>query len=427
VDIAVIGGSMTYGHNCHDSVLGDLKDCAWPRRLEQLLRTLNPKIVVHNNARPGWGYENWLYDWSLRSHHPDLYIIDLAVNAQSFAKSPLQLQQVLDVFLHTLLRRKQTMNNASYAILFLETFRTCSIHVDDCDKHCVFEEQGQMHSNLTNLSYSWCNGWWSIQDFETPVLRHYGIPIASYRDAVWPDLANPTRLLPCFWNGMSHSDAIAHILAADVVMYAMHRLMSYKPGNSICDVESMNPVPFHQNLVIPQYCSDSAYPYGTKLSSITNPENFLPISSYCWNFTEDRPGKHGWIATASSVTNKTNQPNNYLAFAINTSSTPRLEITYLQSYENYGRVQLFIGRQDFNKTRIGEALGSYELSGFSGEHFSVPKTTVFVRNGSVVSPMSSHDFHILPNSVTNGTFVVALVLLIETPTSKFKLLEINSC
>lgn len=45
----------------------------------------------------------------------------------------------------------------------------------------------------------------------------FGIPIPSYRDAVWPDIDNPPLDLPHFWNGLSHPDRVAHELVSDVV------------------------------------------------------------------------------------------------------------------------------------------------------------------------------------------------------------------
>jgi hypothetical protein len=49
--------------------------------------------------------------------------------------------------------------------------------------------------------YRYCSRWWTTADIERPVVRHYQIPTASYRDAVWPNLNQPRHDLPCFWVG----------------------------------------------------------------------------------------------------------------------------------------------------------------------------------------------------------------------------------
>lgn len=78
----------------------------------------------------------------------------------------------------------------------------------------------------SNQTYGWCNRWWMMGSHERNIVQHYELPIISYRDAVWPSLANPRPLLPCFWNGISHPDAIGHLLFGDVVAYGLLRSLS---------------------------------------------------------------------------------------------------------------------------------------------------------------------------------------------------------
>ena len=79
----------------------------------------------------------------------------------------------------------------------------------------------------------WCPWYWDMGGVEARVARHYGLPVASYRDAVWPDMAAPPPdLAAAFWHsddGGIHPDAVAHELLADTVKYALGRLLVLSP------------------------------------------------------------------------------------------------------------------------------------------------------------------------------------------------------
>lgn len=107
----------------------------------------------------------------------------------------------------------------------------------------------------------WCPWYWDMGGVEARVARHYGLPVASYRDAgeevggrrrqrrrrggsyyetlasyrdaVWPDMAAPPPdLASAFWHsddGGIHPDAVAHELLADTVKYALGRLLLVGP------------------------------------------------------------------------------------------------------------------------------------------------------------------------------------------------------
>lgn len=87
-------------------------------------------------------------------------------------------------------------------------------------------------------TYSWCDRWWEAASLERPIVQHYGLPIASYRDAVWPVLPTPSRLLPCFWNGWSHPSALGHVLMAQVVT---HGLLQAILQQGACSVSANTP------------------------------------------------------------------------------------------------------------------------------------------------------------------------------------------
>lgn len=140
---------------------------------------------------------------------------------------------------------------------------------------------------------------------ERPVVRHYNLPVASYRDAVWPILSKPRRDLPCLWNGKSHPDAISHTIIGDVMAYGLIRaaLASSTAAADTCAAHaSQAPQRFHPHLELFQYCrvhdlQGSAGPEGGPsrgtFMSVYAPSTFQPVRSGSWLWREDVPGRPG--------------------------------------------------------------------------------------------------------------------------------------
>jgi hypothetical protein len=166
------------------------------------------------------------------------------------------------------------------------------------------------HGAGTPRTYYWCNRWWTLASVERPVVQHYGLPIASYRDAVWPVISRPRQDLPCFWNGLSHPDVAAHLLVADVVTYAFVNTLMLTFNSSLAfpsngGVSSSTesklqctsaPFRFHQKQQGPQYCPlpTPGSPYKGVSLSVADAANFQPIkASHTWQYRTERRGKPG--------------------------------------------------------------------------------------------------------------------------------------
>jgi hypothetical protein len=138
---------------------------------------------------------------------------------------------------------------------------------------------------------------------ERPVVRHYNLPTVSYREAVWPDFAKPSNLLPCFWNGYSHPDAVGHLLMGDVVTYGLIRALidGHNAAGRCGSLKPETPPRFHQRLQSPRYCvspnitSSNSTAIGTYMTP-AQPESFRSVGvTGAWTFREDRPKKPGEI------------------------------------------------------------------------------------------------------------------------------------
>jgi hypothetical protein len=167
----------------------------------------------------------------------------------------------------------------------------------------------------TPRTYHWCNRWWTLSNVERPLVQHYGLPVASYRDAVWPIISKPRPDLPCFWNGLSHPDVATHLLVADVVTYALvnalvqsHNSSTTAPSNGSIRATngaisygsnlqcSGDPVRFHQKQQGPKYCPlpTPNSPYKGVYMSVADAASFKPIkASSSWQYRTERRQKSG--------------------------------------------------------------------------------------------------------------------------------------
>jgi len=148
-------------------------------------------------------------------------------------------------------------------------------------------------------------------NMERHIAQHYQLPIISYRDAVWPSFANPRPLLPCFWNGISHPDAVGHLLFGDVVAYGLLRSLSDgRDGAEACNARQ-SPKKFHQRLASVRYCApptpggNASSAPGTYMTTDV-PAGFQPLGvTGAWTFREDVAGKPGMIGQACDCTQTT--------------------------------------------------------------------------------------------------------------------------
>lgn len=145
-----------------------------------------------------------------------------------------------------------------------------------------------------NTTWHWCNRWWTTPDIERPVVRHHGLPIASYRDAAWPVLNSPRPDLPCLFNGKSHPESITHTMIGDVVTYGLIRA-AYDSSMQMTDCDSQPPpTTFHQKLELVEYCptGSAASSTGTFMTAFQETD-FDAVSAGQWLWREDVPGKPG--------------------------------------------------------------------------------------------------------------------------------------
>jgi hypothetical protein len=327
VHIATIGGSFT-ADTCQMPL------CSWPNYLLEWLHRVKPRwhITLHNIARSGATSNDFA---NSEFEHADIYIVDTALN---------------DVWntqlLRNLLLRFKTIltsnNNKTFppAVLYAHPY---SVGGPSCREDCLAEHL----RTWKNESYCWCPSQWSGYDHLATEARSFGVPVASYRDAVWPDAHNPPPDFPLFWNGTDlpqHPYSVTHHMYSDVVKYALSRLLFHDPEQPSNATNEGLLADYGAGNESSRIC---ALRQGSVRMGFDNPASFKHIGiEGNWTFSADRPGKVGWIARPPPMVNRVLSdvlPSLSIHFPVTFSGQfPRLEITFMRSYDSFLDASVFL-------------------------------------------------------------------------------------
>ena len=374
VNIAVVGGSVTFGSECLCPKCAgseeEQKACAWPSRLQPWLLAMHPEwnVSVTNTARMAMSYGAWAQSATDPPFSSGIIILDASVNSQGL--SPQEIVAGMQAYLTRLVAGRRTAGASTtyaLAVLVVEEFRTCHDDHADCTKHCA----GQPRGTTSDGRIGFCTSWWQIAESEMGVAREWGLPIASYRDAVWPVVSSPPENLGLLWNGMSHPDRAGHDLISDVVKHALIRLgVAEQPGSrssiigtvvagaAVAEGASGAGVAAHS------FCSTR--PLSTTFG-VDDAQHFQPSArTGSWRYYEDVPHKPGWVGADNDTT--ISSISFQVRFPVALSSRgPRLEMVYLRTDGPYTNATL----------RINECPGSaIRLDGHWQDRYSLPYTLV---------------------------------------------------
>lgn len=307
VRVLVLGGSMTYGVACAANETLSNQPCAWPSEVDYWLHAAFSRwnLTLVNGAHGGVAAGAFARDPSLPT--ADVYIVDTVVNDLNEADRDSALSGY-EMLLWRLLHARG-LGGRRPALLQLATFTT---------------GRGL--------------GDWAWADTVTNYTRHYGLPQASYRDAVWPVFGSPEDDLLSFWwspleaFNFNHPAKRTHEMVADIVKYALlaqreHSMQVVASGS--CNTAEAEDPPLRPFAGVEASCEAS--PSGPLASYAANwpTPAFAPTSSTpSWQLYEDVPRKPGWITLGEPGT---------LTFTLPFSHAhPLLEITYLVSYTGGG-------------------------------------------------------------------------------------------
>ena len=352
--VVVLGGSITArcklpGEHNHS------RSCAWPSRLEDWLRRAHPASApeVINAAVPATSSRMTSPNvHKLVPANADIVLTDFVVNDAHLV----QKQGSRPV---AMLWRRVAEHVPSAAVLPLTVacvtgWQTPPADVPQysCLKCAFYGEQRFAPSSSfvkwvqTNESHTPNEGsrdCYNMAKGQEAVAVQMRLPFVSYRSAAWPNGNLPPRRP--VWTGNRHLHHPTHVLIADVVAAAWHAEIPAAFGCARAEPSETNDntaLSEIDDARLAETTTEGCAEPQTLLSAHFPPFPAVPVlpapAGGGWAFTEDVPGKPGWIGHG--------EPSGgaEIVFRLNVSrATPTIEVGFLRSYESVGAAVLWLG------------------------------------------------------------------------------------
>lgn len=188
---------------------------------------------------------------------------------------------------------------------------------------------------------------------EASVARFYGLPVASYRDAVWPNMTSPPPDLLELWRCLDHGihpDWAQHQLVADVVKHALGRLLMgrgfpHAGAAEFCATPgpATRPPPLqHSTVALAETpCAATGRAFSVGSHAAAEFEAAVLGRGGQWFFGTDVPGRPaGWNGVLSPA-NGSDSKAPWISLPLRFDfvgggrPVPRVELTFLRSYEGF--------------------------------------------------------------------------------------------
>lgn len=208
-----------------------------------------------------------------------------------------------------------------------------------------------------------------------PVARAYGLPMVSYRDAVWPvvsDTSAETRhVYDSARDQKNHVMWYVHQLIADCMAYSWAAIEASMGGRSYdSSLDPIPPLPEEQRFADDALDALDPCPGGW-LTVLSDEQSLrgagVPASHgetpSPWEYDDARVGKQGWLmnASRSSLATRINHtlamrdleegaslPLEPISFRVRFGEHPRLVVKVMKSYANFGRALWWIDGNQSN-------------------------------------------------------------------------------
>ncbi|CAM9356917.1 unnamed protein product [Discosporangium mesarthrocarpum] len=316
--VIIVGGSMTIGRMCSSPSGREGLECSWGGRLQQWFDQMFNGVPVQVTIKgiPACALNCHLAHITQTlppEEEVDIVILDTAVNDANlkFYKNKVQnLRTDHEVFVNYVLSH---MRNQP-ALLYVEGFIS-SFHTNIAEEH-------------------------------RKVTERYGVPMVSYRHAVWPDGVEEAEANQ-LWGvnekgrGIPHPRWQTHQLFADVLVHYLQA--EYARFCQKFSGSSPPRTPYYPGVVrrATEVCIDGYMSYmGVMGDSPFLPEQGGALSAQLgWAMGEDVEGKPGLLAY-SGVT-----PGAEVTFRVTCSQGSSAYVGYLSSYEGMGAVEVLVDKK----------------------------------------------------------------------------------
>jgi len=226
--VAAIGGSITAGgKNTKDPERRYVRQvAAW---FEKTFPGLKVRFVNAGIGATNSGYGALRVQRDVIAHQPDLVIVEYAVNDFTGA----QMEDCYEGVLRQLL--SSSTNRAVIELFF-------------------------MHKDGNNA-----------QAGQTTLGKHYGLPMISFRDAVWPELQAGTIKWETIYDDVVHPNNEGHDIASELLRSSLNAALAKLPVKD-SDLPAIAPVPAPLNSNTYERCV------------LLRGADFKPVSSNGWSF-----------------------------------------------------------------------------------------------------------------------------------------------
>ena len=326
VVIGAIGGSITQG------AVASRPDFRWANRVAQWWIDTFPQaeITLVNAGIGATGSDIGAHRVKehLLKDEPDFVVVEYAVN-DSVVATP-------DETLEGLLRQILAMPNQPGAML------------------------------LFTMTNSGAN----VQDKHIPVGKHYGLPMVSFRDAMWPEVTAGRIPWEAFEGDTVHPNDRGHAICADLVIRVLEKWLADLP-----DAEAAPPGPLPEPLISDVF----------ERAVLRSRDNLTPLRNDGW---EKIPGTHygpGWAAdTPKSVLEfdvegtavgvifwRIKGPMGVAEAQVDDRPPVRLEAWFNAEWGGYTPFQMVARDLDAGKHRLRISLLEEKQEGSTGHRFEV--------------------------------------------------------
>ena len=247
-----------------------------------------------------------------------------------------------------------------------------------------------------------CARLWDYPGLEAQVARDLGIPVISYRDAVWPDFERPPLDMPLFWDHQRHPSPLSSGLYSDMVKFALMSLLL--PG----DTRTLEPgkcpgIPLDAAAFSARWALGTSAPSCAMRNPNAGAQTMLPLPSEVigpWELRADVKDRAvGWVVQYDA----TSGVSMAITFPVVFSSNPRLEVTVLRSYENFLDASLSFNDPECAAGSFHAGDDHMRLRGSWEQRFSLPDTTVWDPSGLASAFAKAEDsVRELPCTTTPG-------------------------
>jgi hypothetical protein len=434
VRIVTFGNSFTLGHGCGETEQQDQLQCSWPHRAREWIQTAFPEadIVWENRAESGMttrGHLSVLGAYAHLHETPDLIIFNSFLTDVMFsAEAPAHEKLIITL--------SQLFPTAQ--LLLIEDHFGESLPPDDPRRE--MQKRRRMiarHHKIPLLDYDAMVQGHNREDPDgadrlwpsaMPQLSEGGVTMVGSH---WPRLIPRQRVTHATCCPFVHPPWTVHQYYADAVANRILEMLGDVCARTNMNVSWELPLPLSRSAELDQLsvCMAPLSSYSAGDRPHVDMLSASPVVlSGDWRLFEDKARRPGWISTKNNST---------ISFKVRFGARPSLVITYLRSYQGFGKAELkpqhivaaladrnSTGQLAENTLASGIGFDTLVLDGHWDVPYSMPHTLTLYPGQGMVANEDGRLSGLSALTLVNST--VDLVFK-NVGGAKFKIINVLTC